>query len=45
MKGNEPDGLMGAVVSSVKSKNGIVDIRLDGKTKDGLATMFDAKLT
>ena len=43
-EGNEPDGLMGAVVSSVKSKNGIVNIRLDGKTKDGLATMFDAKL-
>ena len=43
-EGSEPDGLMGAVVSSVKSKNGIVNIRLDGKTKDGLATMFDAKL-
>ena len=43
-EGNEPDGLMGAVVSSVKSKNGIVYIRLDAKTKDGLATMFDAKL-
>ena len=43
-EGNEPDGLMGAVVSSVKSENGIVYIRLDAKTKDGLATMFDAKL-
>ena len=43
-EGSEPDGLMGAVVSSVKSKNGIVYIRLDAKTKDGLATMFDAKL-
>ena len=43
-EGSEPDGLMGAVVSSVKSENGIVYIRLDAKTKDGLATMFDAKL-
>ena len=43
-EGSEPDGLMGAVVSSVKSENGIVYIRLDGKTKDGLATIFDAKL-
>jgi len=32
-------------VGWVKSENGIVNIRLDGKTKDGLATMFDAKLT
>ena len=43
-EGSEPDGLMGAVVGWVKSENGIVNIRLDGKTKDGLATMFDAKL-
>ena len=43
-EGNEPDGLMGAVVGWVKSENGIVYISLDGKTKDGLATMFDAKL-
>ena len=43
-EGSEPDGLMGAVVGWVKSENGIVNIRLDGETKDGLATMFDAKL-
>ena len=43
-EGSEPDGLMGAVVGWVKSENGIVNIRLDGETKDGLATMFDAIL-
>jgi hypothetical protein len=40
-----PDGLMGAVVNHVDPENGIVYIRLDGKTKDGRVTMFEARLT
>ncbi len=44
-KGSEPDGLMGAVVSKVMTDSkGKVSINLDGKTKDGLATIFNAVL-
>jgi hypothetical protein len=44
-EGSEPDGLMGAVVSKVMTdSNGKVSINLDGKTKDGLATIFNAVL-
>lgn len=44
-EGSEPDGLMGAVVSKVMTDSkGKVSINLDGKTKDGLATIFNAVL-
>ncbi len=44
-KGSEPDGLMGAVVSKVMTDSkGKVSIILGGKTKKGLATIFNAVL-
>jgi len=44
-EGSEPDGLMGAVVSKVMTDSeGKVSINLDGKTKDGRPTIFNAVL-
>jgi len=44
-EGSEPDGLMGAVVSKViTDSEGKVSINLDGKTKDGRPTIFNAVL-
>jgi len=45
-EGSEPDGLMGAVVSKVMTdiKGKKVSITLDGKTKKGRATIFNAVL-
>jgi len=44
-EGSEPDGLMGAVVSKVMTDiKGKVSINLDGKTKDGRPTIFNAVL-